>query len=316
MEHASRRRFLAGSASLAAVAAAPLRVRAQSAPRLRVGVTPTDVFAEAYYAAELGLFRKAGLDVDVQTFSSGAAAANAIVGGSLDIGVTTPLLLANGALRGVPFVIIAAGPVNTPKAPQSLLCVAKNGPIRGPKDLVGKTVGLNVLRTVLELSLDAWLDKNGVKPSSVRRVEIVFSAMGPAVERGDIAAADIAEPALTVALKKSNVRALGDPNADIAPRYLAGAWFTTRPFAERNVDAVKRFAEVIYEAGRWANGHHAESAQILAKYTKVDPELARSMIRADYAEQMDVAEMQTLLDVSVKYGFLAKPVKATDLILA
>jgi NitT/TauT family transport system substrate-binding protein len=310
----SRAAFLAGSGSAALTLTAPRIVRAQAAPHIRVGVTATDVFAEAYYAAELGLFQKAGLNVDVQTFTSGAAAANAVVGGSLDVGVTTPLLLANGLLRGVPFAVVAAGPVNTPRAPQSLIVVEKNGPIRDAKDLAGKTVAVNVLKTVLELSLDAWLDKNGLKASAVRTIEMTFSAEAPAIDRGEIAAAVLTEPALSNAMARGTVRSLGDPNAAIAPRFLAGAWFTTRPFAQRNPEAMKRFADAIYEAGRWANAHHDESAQILAKYTKIDPALARTMMRADYAEQMDVAEMQTLLDVAVRYGFLAKPVKASALL--
>ncbi len=311
----SRARFLAGTTSAVLAAAAPLRARAQSPlPHLRVGVTGTDVFAEAYYAAELGYFQKAGLDVDVRTFTSGAVAANAVVGGSLDIGVTTPLLLANGLLRGIPFVAIAAGPLNTPKSPQSLILVSKSGPIHGPKDLIGKTVAVNVLKTVLELSLVAWLDKGGVKPSAVQTVEMNFSAEPAAVERGEIAAAVVVEPALTTALKGGNVRSVGDPNADIAPRFLAGAWFTTRPFAQKNGEAMKRFAEAIYQAGRWANGHPNDSAQILAKYTKIDPALARSMMRATYAEQLQPSDIQPLLDAAVGYGFLPKPVKAAELL--
>jgi NitT/TauT family transport system substrate-binding protein len=310
----SRSQFIAGSLSAALATVEP--VHAQPALQtLRIGVTATDVFAEAYYAADMGFFRKAGINADVQTFSSGAAASNAVIGGSLDMGVTTPLLLANGYLRGLPFVIVAAGSVNTPKAPQFLLCVKKNGPIRSAKDLVGKTVGLNVLKTVLELSLDAYLTKNNVNIADVKRVEVVFSEMAPAIERGTIDAALISEPALSVALKKGEISVLADPNADIAPRFLAGAWFTTRQFAQQNPDLVKRFASAIYETARWANTHHDQSAQILAKYTKLDPDIARTMIRAEYAERMVLPEMQTLLDVSVKYGFLPKPVTAADLVV-
>jgi NitT/TauT family transport system substrate-binding protein len=230
--------------------------------------------------------------------------------------VTTPLLLANGYLRGVPFVIIASSTVNTPKAPQSLVVVAKDGPIRAPKDLAGKTVAVNVLKTVLELSLDAWLTKNGVAPSSVKKVEMVFSAEGPAIERGDVAAGVITEPSLSIALHRGKLRSLGDPNADIAPTFVAGAWFTTRSFAERNAAAIKRYADVMYQTARWANTHHDESAAILAKYTKIDPQLARTMIRAQYAEALDMQDMQVLLDAALKYGFLGKPVSAGDLLIA
>lgn len=308
----SRSQFIVGSLS-ALTTTEPVPAQSNSSA-LRIGVTPTDVFAEAYYGADMGFFRKAGIDADVQTLSSGAAASNAVIGGSLDMAITTPLLLANGYLRGLPFVIAAAGTVNTPKAPQFLICVSKNGPIRTAKDLVGKTIGLNVLKTVLELSLDAYLAKNGINASDVKKIEVVFAEAGPAIARGTIDAALIAEPALSLGLKNDNLRVLADPNGDIAPRFLSGAWFTTRQFAQQNPDLMKRFAAAMYETARWANAHHDLSAQILAKYTKVDPEVARTMIRAEYADNTDLPEMQTLLDASVKYGFLPKAVNAADLL--
>lgn len=124
--------FITGSLGMVLATSEPVRAQPAS-PVLRIGVTATDVFAEAYYAAGMGFFKKAGLNVDVQTFSSGAIASDAVIGGSLDIGVTTPLLLANGYLRGVPFVIVAAGALNTARAPQSLLRVAKKGRFIPPK---------------------------------------------------------------------------------------------------------------------------------------------------------------------------------------
>lgn len=148
------------------------------------------------YAADMGFFEKAGLNVQVQTFSSGAEAAEAVIGGSPDLAITTPLLLANGYLRGLPFAIVAAGPIATTKSPSTLLCVAANGPIHSAQDLIGQTVGLNVLNTVLALSLDAYLAS---------------------------------------AMQKGSIRSLANPNIYIAPRFLLGAWFTSRQFAQRQM---------------------------------------------------------------------------------
>ena len=130
-------------AAFVALTAAPLvapaiPARAQSTlPTLRLGVIPTDAYATALYANDLGSFQKAGLNVELQMFTAGSTAAASMSGGSTDISVTTPLLLAEALLRGLPFVIIAAGSLNTPKAPGMLLCVTKDGPIRAAKDLKG-----------------------------------------------------------------------------------------------------------------------------------------------------------------------------------
>jgi len=314
MRHANRAGFLAGSLALGLSAAVPARAQTPAA-KVRVGVTPTEVYAQAYYAADEGFFQKGGLDADVETLGSGSAAANAIAGGSLDIGVTTPLLLANAILRNVPFVLIAAGPLSTTKAPQSLICVRAQSAIHSAKDLEGKTVGMIVLKTSQELSLDAWLDKSGAQRATVKRVEVLFSEMEVALDRGTIDAAIISEPFLSTSIRSGTIRAIGDPNQAIAPTYLLGAWFTTKAFAQQNPDTVKRYVDVMYTTAKWANTHTAQSALIVSKYMKIDPDITRTMNRIEYAETMRLPEMQALLDASYKYGYLPKPVVAADLVL-
>ncbi len=314
MNAPTRGAFLGGSLAASLAARAPVLAQVAT-QKVRIGVTPTEVYAEAYYAADMGFFQRAGLDADVQTLNSGSAAANAIAGGSLDVGVTTPLLLANAILRGIPFVIIAAGPLSTTKAPQSLICVKSTSSLRTAKDLEGKTVGMIVLKTTQELSLDAWLDKGGAQGASVRRVEVLFSEMAAALDRGTVDAAIISEPFLSNSLKSGTVRSIGDPNIAIAPVYLLGAWFTTRTYAQQNPDTVKRFTDVIYATAKWANAHTPQTALIIAKYMKISPDVTRTMNRIAYAEAMQLPEMQALLDSSYKYGLLPKPVVAGDLVL-
>lgn len=313
MSAISRARFVATSLSASVAMCAP--ARAQTTSGLRVGAAANDDFAEPYYARDLGFFRDAGLDVDLQTFSSGAAAADGVIGGSLDIAITTPLLLANGFLRGVPFAIVAAGPLATPQAATTLLVVAKDGPIHSAADLVGKTVGINVLHTVLQLSLDAYLEANNVAPSSVQTVEVTFPSEAPAIARGTIQAAVLVEPFLAEALQRGEIRELANPYRYIAPQFLVGAWFTSRRFASQHPDLVQRFVQVIYRTARWANANNAQSAAILAKYTRIPPQVIRTMTRATFAEHMDPADMQALLDVAHRDGLLAKPVAAADLIV-
>ena len=65
---------------------------------------------------------------------------------------------------------------------------------------------------------------------------------------------------------------------------------------------MKRFAAVIYETARWANTHHTETAAVLAKYAKVDPDTVNTMIRTQYAESLRMTDLQPTLDAAVKFG--------------
>ena len=310
-----RSRFLAGSLALLAAASAARAARAQAPLAvLRVGATANDTYAQAYYALDMGFFQKAGLAVDLQTLNNGAAVSAAIAAGALDVGVSTPVQLANAVARGVPFVLVAAGALETPRVPAGLVLVAKNGPLRTAKDLEGKTVAVNALKTLSEVALDLWLASNGADAAKVHTVETTFSEMGATIERGTVAAAVISEPALSIALKSGNLRSLGDPFAAIAPQFLISGWFGTSTFVQKSPDLVKKFQTAIVEAGRWANEHHNESAAVLAKYAKMDVEVIRAMGRCPYTDQLRVSDIQPQLEVALKFGIIPKAMSAADLI--
>lgn len=309
-----RMRFLAGSLSVLAIASARA-VQAQAPlANVRVGATANDAYAQVYFAQDAGFFTKAGLNVDVETLNNGAAVSAAVAGGALDIGVSTPVQLANALARGIPFVLVAAGGLETPQAPSGMVCVAKSGPLRTAKDLEGKIVAVNALKTLFEAAFDLWMTQNGADPDNVRVVEIGFPAMDEALQRGTVAAAVISEPALSIALKTGNVRALGDPDAAIAARFLVSGWFAMTQFVQTNRDVVKRFQTAIAEAGRWANGHHDESAAILAKYSKMDVDVIRAMGRCPFTDQLRLSDIQPQLNVAFKFGIIPKPVNAADML--
>jgi hypothetical protein len=52
----------------------------------------------------------------------------------------------------------------------------------------------------------------------------------------------------------------------------------------------------------WANSNEAQSGQILAKYSNIDPRVLGTMTRSHYAERLDPALLQPLIDVAAKYA--------------
>ena len=62
----------------------------------------------------MGFFKQAGVNVEMQTFNNGDAAAAALAAGAIDIGIQPPMQIAQGVVReALPFTVIAAGALNT-----------------------------------------------------------------------------------------------------------------------------------------------------------------------------------------------------------
>ena len=301
-------RFLAAAALIFALG---VPAGAQTLVPLNIATTPTDTGAQVYYAMDLGMFKKAGFDVTVTTLNVGATIAAGVAAGSFDVAQSAVSALALAHLKGISGVIIAPGGAYSSKNPTSELIVAKNSAIVKPADLVGKIVAVNALKSITSIAVDAWLDENGLKPDSVKFLELPFSEANVALQSGRIDAAFTAEPALGVALQ-NGARILGHPYDAVSPNFLISAWYTTAEYAKAHPDTVKKVAQVLADAGTWANAHQAESAVILTKYTKIDG--AGKMRRILYVDKLAPAQMQPLIDASAKYGVTEKTFPAVDLI--
>ena len=142
----------------------PFGVSAQTVPApatIKLGVITVEAAAEAFYAVDMGFFKKQGLDVDLQIMQNGAAIAAAVTGGTLDAGFADTVSISNAHARGLPLIYLAPAMLNSYAAPTLAILVNGAGPIREPKDLNGKTIAVNGINNITMLPVEAWIDKNG-----------------------------------------------------------------------------------------------------------------------------------------------------------
>lgn len=307
-----RRATFARLAAAAGVAAVVGPAGAQAA-KLRLITTPSDSGAEAYYALELGFFKNAGLEVEVQSLTNGAAVAAAVASGSAEIGQGNLVSLAAAHERGLPFVLLAPASMYAGGPPTSALIVPKTSTVASARDLIGKTVAGAGLKDIGSVALDMWLLQNGVTPDQIRFVEMPSAQIEGALERGTVSAAILIEPYLSGALA-ANARLLASTQAAIAKRFLIGAYFATAEWTKAHAETAKRFGEAIVAAARWANANHARSAQILERYGKA--RVTPTQVRTSYAESLDPALMQPLIDASARDGVITSAFPAAALLPA
>jgi NitT/TauT family transport system substrate-binding protein len=315
MDHSriSRSLFLTAVPALGAALALP--ARAQATATLRVGATANDTYAEAYYAQDMGFFSRAGLTVEITTFTNGAAVSAAVASGALDIGISNPVQLGNAVSRGIPFVFIAGGGLYNTAAPTTVLCVAKNASIKRPRDFAGTTMAVSALKDITDLGRQQYLEKNGVDPASVKTIELPFAEMGPALARGTVAGAVISEPSLTAAIGSDQARVFAKVFDAIAPHFLISGWFTTRDWYAKNAALAKRYAAVMTDTASWANDSHEQSGEILAKYSKISAETARQMTRSTYALALSPQLIDPMLQLAFKAKLTDKLVTAASMMI-
>jgi NitT/TauT family transport system substrate-binding protein len=285
---------------------------AQAVQVLNVGTIPLDANGPLYYAQQLGYFKDVGLDVHITPMNSGPTVAAAVVSGALDVGVANVATIAQAHNRGLPFNFIAPGALATPTSMTNVIMVAKDSPIRTAADLNGKTIAINALKDLQQISVQSWIDKHGGDSKTIKFVEVPVSQMAGAVVAHRVDAAKGDEPFITEA--KSDVRVIGNAEDGIAPRFMIIGWFSTEQWIKDHPDLAARFAAAIGRASLWANTHDRESLAIFLQTAKLDPQMAASMARSRFGAALDPAMMQPVLDTALKYGVLDRPISASDLI--
>jgi NitT/TauT family transport system substrate-binding protein len=133
-----------------------------------VGTLSSDNSAAVYYAQELGMFKKVGLDVQISAMANGPATAAAVTGGALDIGVANVASIAVARTRGVPLKFLFPASIAGDGTLTDQIAVAKDSPIKTAADLNGKTIGVNGLRDLQQLCAMSWMDKHGGDSKTVQ----------------------------------------------------------------------------------------------------------------------------------------------------
>jgi NitT/TauT family transport system substrate-binding protein len=276
--------------------------------------SPLDLNGPVFYAQDLGIFKKYGLDVHIQmTFAGVEQASTAIIAGTADIGSANTATLAQAHLRGIDFRYFAAGGIFTDKVrPTEVVAVLKSSPIHTAADLNGKTLSPGQLRSMLQCATTAWADKHGGDGKSLKFVEIPFPQMDTALEQHRIDAAVFTEPFATAA--SADTRVIGSAEEGVAPTFMVLGWYATGSWLNAHADTAARFIAAVREASAWGNTHHQESAAIISRYSKIPQDTVDQMARAVYGLTLDPKLIQPPIDVAARYGFIDRAFPAADII--
>jgi NitT/TauT family transport system substrate-binding protein len=275
----------------------PRRGGAQALP-LTVGAGLIEPQAQAYYARANGFFKARGLDVDIVVSANGAATSAAVAGGSMQIGITSVLGLAQAVGRGLPFVTFAPGGIHDSRFPASGLLVLPDSKLASAKDLGGKTVAVSTAKGLDQLVVSVLVGKLGGDVSAVKFVEMRPPEMLVALQAGRIDAANLEDPEFTAA--RSKTRMLGDGEDAVGKLFVETTWFATRDWLAQNLDTARRFRDAVIAGGTWAMANPVPAALILQRDLKT--ETLRATQR--FGTRFNLADYQLLLDAAAKFKFI------------
>ncbi|GAA0678751.1 ABC transporter substrate-binding protein [Kitasatospora atroaurantiaca] len=270
MATTSRRNFLA-LAAIGAAAAACGRATATAGStaetkRLRyqgsVGQVTLPELAE-----DLGYFGDVKLEWVGNTIS-GPQDIQSAATGQTDFG---------GAFNGAVVKLIAAGaPVKAvisyygvDAATFSGYYVLQDSPIRSARDLIGKKVGMNTLGAHSEAMLDIYLQRNGLSPAEIAKVEpIVIPPVNTeqSLRQKQIEVAVLGGILRDKALAAGGIRPLFS-DFELLGAFSAGTYVLTDRFIKANPTTARTFVTGVAKAIEWSRSTPRD--QVIARYTEI-----------------------------------------------
>ncbi|OLD33715.1 MAG: hypothetical protein AUI44_00245 [Chloroflexi bacterium 13_1_40CM_2_67_6] len=281
---------------------------------LKVGYLPLTDFLGMYAAIEQGYMADEGLKLELQAMAGGATIIPAIVGGSLDFGISNyvSVIVANG--QGIKIKAFSDSAYGTKASPPFAIIVKKGSSIKTAKDLNGKKVAVNTRNGIVHVGVMEWIERNGGDPSTVQYVELPFPQMPPAITSGSVDAAAPTEPFVTVSTSQ-DASVLSYYLTDLRDPCAISGFISTDDWITKNRDAAQAFHRANTKGMDWVAKNDKTAREYAAKYANLDPAIATKINLAALRSTPLVDAVQFWVDMTKKWGLLDKgsTLKAEDL---
>jgi NitT/TauT family transport system substrate-binding protein len=254
---------MAGFALVSAVSMA----RAEDVLHVGKAVPPDFGYTVVNVGVAAGTFAKQGLQVEPIDFAGAPKMHQAMIAGSVDIGLSGGPDLAFIA-KGAPELAIAA----LANAPRGFAVYARNGAgITSVKDLKGHKVGISAEGALSDWLMRQLARQQGWPPDSITLIALgAPTAIAAALRTGQIDAMFID---LTMA-SQLDAQHVGKSIAnfgDVVKDFHIEAIYATLDVIRHRPDDVRRFLAGWFDTIAWMRAHKDETVKILTPITHTDP---------------------------------------------
>lgn len=226
-----------------------------------------------------GSFEKAGIKLDVQSFTSGADMVQALVGGSLDVVLGSYEHVLRQQKNGLG--VKAYGEIFNGVG--YALLVKKDSKYQSLEDLKGTTLAVTKVGSLSDTGLREGLKE--AKIDAAKEVQIINGGSGAtmlaAIESGNVAGGMVSEPTISQMLATGNYRVLYDPPFDYAGIII----MAKTDWVGKNDATMRRFLAVNNEVNDRAQADPASAVTAMLKeFNQIPQDVMESAVKNQLAK--------------------------------
>ncbi len=263
----SRRQLLVVAISGAALQI-PSMAAAQPLTKVRVGkaISSSFPFSGLELGVKTGIWKAAGLEVEISTFRGDGQLQQALAAGSVDFGFGSGPGMGYAA-KGVPAHAVAAV-ANKPA--NMALVVGKASGVKNIAGLKGKRIGVSTAG-----SLTDWLARNIAVANKWKTSDVEILPMGDmrariaAMRSGELAAA-VTSVQEAYEIQDNGQGTVLATFADVVPHFHTHVVFARDALIKGNPGLVRRFLKAWFTIAAYMRDHRAEAVKSAAETMKLD----------------------------------------------
>ena len=284
-------------------ASQPSSGASQAPVALTVGVIPIVDVAPIYLGVKQGFFKEQNLDLILQQAQGGAAIIPAVVSGQYQFGFSNTVSELLAVSKGLKLKVVSQGVQATDNAASDYgaVLVKPGSPIKDCRGLENKTIAVNTLKNIGDVTIKAACEKQGAAVSTYKFIEMNFPDMLPALQKGTIDAEWTVEPFVTQA-RQAGAQVITHNYVATAPHLTVATYFASADYASQNAGVVKRFVAAINRSLDYATAHPDAVRQIVTTYTKIDPAATQAMVLPYWSHDLNKPSIEQLASLMQKYG--------------
>lgn len=284
------------------------------AQKIVFGYSASTAFANAYVAANEGIFKKHGLDVEMKLVPNSATTPAALIAGSLQIATPTAPNTMQAVEQGLDLVVLAGGGYYTKGMEDVAIMVRPDSPIKTAKDFEGKRVSTPGLNAFLHVLFRKWMAENGGDYKKVTFTENAFAQSLDVLRAGQVDGVLAVQPFLARALETNTARVVAFYIASLEGETQSGWHVANRKWADANPKQVAAFKAAIEEASALAAKDPAVVRKANLVYIPFPAEVQAKFPDARFRPVITPEVVQKWNTIMMEQDMLKKPIDPAKLL--
>jgi NitT/TauT family transport system substrate-binding protein len=284
------------------------------AQKIVYGFSASTAFANAFVAANEGLFKKHGLDVEMKLVPNSATTPAALMAGSLQIATPTAPNTMQAVEQGLDLVVLAGGGYYTKGMEDVAIMVRPDSPIKTAKDFEGKRVSTPGLNAFLHVLFRKWMAENGGDYKKVTFTENAFAQSIDVLRSGQVDGILAVQPFLARAQETNVGRVVAFYIAALEGEVQSGWHVANRKWADANPNQVAAFRAAIEEASAMAAKDPSVVRKANLVYIPFPAEVQAKFPDPKFRAKITPDVVQTWNKIMMDQSMLKKPIDPARLL--